>query len=545
MEKTPSPVVLIIVDGWGIRQEERGNAYAVAKKPRLTKLFASFPSSLLLASEEAVGLPHGQAGNSEVGHLNLGAGRIVYQEVLRINRSITDGSFWSNPAFLAAVSNIRKNKTKLHLLGLVSSGGVHSLVEHLYALLWFCREQGLEKKAVKIHVITDGRDAQPTSAAVYIAELRQKLAAIGIGEIATVMGRYYAMDRNNRWERTRAAYEALVDGKGEKGEDPLALVEKFYQNGVTDEFILPSLIIDETGQPVGKISDGDSIIFFNFRGDRTRQLTKAFVLTDFNEIVAQRSSVAGHEILETTGFTQQVTKTKTFDRITFLKNLFFVTLTEYEKDLPVSAIASPASEIKLPLTRIIAEASMRQFHIAETEKYPHVTYFFNGGREDAFVGEDRLLVPSAKIPTYDLAPAMSARQITEALLPRLTNRTYHFIVVNFANLDMVGHTGRFDPAVAAVEIVDDCVGQIVINTLTLGGVAIVTSDHGNIEEMLNPYTGAVDTEHNKNPVPIIVCWEKLRGKRSLKSGILADIAPTILEILKIQKPQTMTGISLL
>lgn len=546
MKDIPKPVVLLIIDGWGLRNEKEGNAYAQAAKPNLTKLSAAYPNTQLAASEESVGLPKGQAGNSEVGHLNLGAGRIVYQEVLRINRAIADGTFWSNQALREAALHIQKHKSKLHLLGLLSAGGVHSLLEHLYALLWFCREQNLSKNQVKIHLITDGRDASPTAAPTYLEELNEKIEQLGVGQIATVMGRYYALDRDNRWERTKLAYEALTEGVGEKAQNAQVAIENSYAKNTTDEFVLPTVIVDKKDQPLGKIAEGDAVIFFNFRPDRTRQLTKAFVLPNFAKIETAKSPISGHEILEAVGFTGVgFTKTKTFERRKFLKNLFFVTFTEYEKNLPVSAVAFPAPKVELPLTRVISEVGLRQFHIAETEKYPHVTYFFNGGREETFVGEDRLMIPSPKIATYDMKPEMSAGKIAEILLTKIKLQTYDFIVCNFANFDMVAHTGNFTAAVLAVEAVDSFIGQIVSRTLNLEGVALITSDHGNVEEMVNPVTGGVDTEHNKNPVPVILCWKKLIGKEYLRPGILADVAPTILEILKIQKPETMTGISLL
>lgn len=546
MNEIPKPVVLLIIDGWGMRVEKEGNAYLLAARPNFTKLFAGFPNTQLIASEESVGLPHSQAGNSEVGHLNLGAGRIVYQEVLRINRSIADGTFWTNQAFSKAVDHIQKKSSNLHLLGLVSAGGVHSLLEHLYALLWFCKEKNLPKNRVKIHVITDGRDSPPTSAITYLKELNQKIESLGIGEIATVMGRFYAMDRDNRWERTKLAYEALTDGAGAKAQSGQAAIEASYSKNVTDEFIKPTVIVDKSGMPLGKIEEKDAVIFFNFRPDRARQLTKAFVVDDFATIEAAKSAIIGHETLEAARLpTQKITRMKTFERKVYLPKLFFVSFTEYEKDLPVSAIAFPPQKVELPLARVISEKNLRQFHIAETEKYPHVTYFFNGGHEIPYSGEDRLMVPSPKVATYDLKPEMSAGKITQVLLEKLNLGFYDFVVCNFANFDMVAHTGNLVAAIRAVEAVDKFVGEIMVRTLNLGGALFVTSDHGNCEEMINHETGNVDTEHNKNPVPVILCWAKLRGKKYLKPGILADVAPTILDIMGIQKPETMTGVSLL
>lgn len=509
----PKPVVLIILDGWGIGPETPQNPLTVANIPTFRSLWAAYPHTQLQASGEAVGLPHHEAGNSEVGHLNLGAGFVVYQDLVRINRAIADGSFFKNEALFSAIRHAQKNHSKLHLLGLISPAVVHSSLEHLYALLHLCQEQNF--KDVFIHAFTDGRDSPPTSSQVFLSELMQKCEQLSVGQIASVAGRYFAMDRDGRWERTKLAYEMLTLGRGLPQVSVLQAVSDAYKRGETDEFIGPT-VITRAGQPLAKIQKGDAVIFFNFRADRPRQLTSAFVQPIFEG----------------------------FERKEKLKNLFFTTLTVYEKDLPVSAVAFQPEDVKLPLVRVLSTQNLRQLHIAESEKFPHVTYFFNGGREDAFPGEDRIEIPSPKVSTYDLKPEMSAFEVTEILLERIEENLYDFILVNFANADMVGHTGNFEACVQAVEILDGCLKKIVSLTKNQGGVSLITADHGNIEVLKNPDTNATDTEHNVNPVPFIYVG-KTPQPQGLQSGILADVAPTVLGLMGIPKPQTMTGRNLL
>lgn len=509
------PVVLIIMDGWGIAPPGRGNAVVLANTPTISSISAAFPHTRLQASGEWVGLPRGEDGNSEVGHLNLGAGRIVYQDLPRINLAIADGTFLRNEALLKAVSYARERSSRVHLLGLTGLGGVHSSLEHLYALLWLCKENGLRKDQILLHVFADGRDCPPTAGPMYISEIEHRLKEVGVGRIATVSGRYYAMDRDKRWERTQKAYAAIVEGTGEKADSALEALESSYRKDATDEFILPTVIVPKGGD-LGTVKDGDAVIFFNFRSDRSRQLTMAFVQPGFDGFVRNK----------------------------VVKDLFFVTMTEYEKGLPVSATAFPSEDVAMPLGRILMENDLRQLHITETEKYPHVTYYFNGGREDPFRGEDRALISSPRVETYDLKPEMSAWGITDILLQRVKQRLYDFIIVNYANPDMVGHTGKIPASIKAVETVDQCVAKVIDAALAMGGVCLITADHGNVEELINLQTGEVDTEHSTNPVPFIVVAKEFSA-RNLSFGILADVAPTILGLMNIDKPATMTGRNLL
>ncbi len=546
IKTTFKPVVLTVLDGWGIAPPSSGNAVTLAKTPNLDAIFAAFPHSQLGASGESVGLPKGQAGNSEVGHLNMGAGKIVYQDLPRINMAIADGSFTRNPAFLQAFEHVKKYHSNLHLLGLIGPGGVHSYLDHFYALLWICREDQIDGSRVFVHVITDGRDSPPVSAKTYIKDVEEHLKKIGVGKIATVIGRYYAMDRDNHWERTQKAYEALVEGKGETAQSALDALEKGYAAKRTDEFMLPTVVV-ENDKPVGLISDNDAVIFFNFRADRARQLTKAFVLKDFETIEVTRQ-VYEKPIDESRPITAQPerVRVKTFDRKTFLKNLFFVTMTQYEKGLPVSKVAFAPVNVPLPLARVLAERQLHQLHIAETEKYAHVTYFFNGRRELAFPFEDRIIIPSPQVATYDLKPEMSSFKITETIVKKIMLGVYDFIIVNYANLDMVGHTGVLPAGIKAVETVDECIGRLVKSVKAVGGAMLLTADHGNVEEMINQKTGDVDTEHSNSPVPCVLITPNLGGRTGfLRNGILADVAPTILDLMGIPKPSDMTGRSLL
>lgn len=508
------PVVLIVLDGWGIAPEGPSNPISQAALPNFKKYWAGYPHTKLLASGEAVGLPKGEAGNSEVGHLNMGAGVIVYQDLFRINRSITDGSFFQNPALLSAIKHTKERGSTLHLLGLVGPSVVHSSLEHLYALLRLAKEQGVSK--VLLHAFTDGRDSPPTSAQIYLSEISQFMKSLGLGKIATIIGRYYAMDRDLRWERTQKAYALLTEGKGRRYHSFLQAISDSYKKGATDEFIEPIVLADEEGRSYGAVSDHDAVIFFNFRNDRPRQLTRAFILPEFLD----------------------------FPRDKKIKDLFFVTFTSYEKDLPVSGVVLPPTDVALPLARVISGRGLRQLHLSESEKFPHVTYFFNGGREDAFPDEDRIEIPSPKVSTYDLQPEMSAESISEVLCERVNENLYDFILVNFANADMVAHTGVFKAGIKAAEVLDQILGKIVAAITQKGGTALIVSDHGNLEAMVDPDTGATDTEHNTNPVPFI-CVEGFPDPRELPMGILADIAPTILGLLDIPVPSAMTARDLL
>ena len=528
------PVVLIVLDGWGLAPAGPGNAISQAKTPNFQKYRAVYPKTQLQASGEAAGLPKGERGNSEAGHLNLGAGGIVFQDLPRIDMAIADGTFFQKGAFLKAAQHVRKNQSRLHLLGLIGAGGVHSSMEHLLALIRFAKNQNIND--VYIHLFTDGRDSPPTSAINYILKVEEELKNLEIGKIATLIGRYYAMDRDNRWEKTQKAYDLLVLGKGEAATNPVEAIKKSYALGKTDEFIEP-IILDRQGT----IKDSDAVIFFNFRIDRPRQLTKAFVLPNFETLEIKKASFDPYAERYGLKIYETPKGTTTFKREKILKNLFFVTMTEYEKNLPV-AVAFPPEPVKMPLTRVLSEEGLRQLHIAESEKYPHVTVFFDGGREKPSVGEDWVEVPSPKVATYDLKPEMAAYELTDQVLKRLKGNIYDFILVNFANPDMVGHTGVISAGIKACEVVDECLGKIVETVLNLNGACIVTADHGNVEEMINLTTGEIDTEHSINPVPFIVIDKRYNhGGRILPRGILADVAPTVLGLLGIEKPQLMIG----
>jgi 2,3-bisphosphoglycerate-independent phosphoglycerate mutase len=532
------PVVLIILDGWGLAPAGPGNAISQAKIPNFQKYWAVYPKTQLQASGEAVGLPKGEGGNSEAGHLNLGAGRIVFQDLPRIDMAIADGTFFQKEAFLEAAKHVKKNHSRLHLLGLIGAGGVHSSLEHLLALIRFAKIQNITN--LYLHLFTDGRDSPPTSAVNYILKVEEELKNLGIGKIATLIGRYYALDRDHRWERTKKAYDLLVLGKGETAPNAVEALKKSYNTGKTDEFVEPILLAKE-----GIIEDNDAVIFFNFRIDRPRQLTKAFVLPDFEKLVIKKISFDPYAERYGLKIYETPKGTTTFKREKILKNLFFVTMTEYEKNLPV-VVAFPPEPVKMPLARILSEEGLRQLHIAESEKYPHVTVFFDGGREEPFVGEDWAEVPSPKVATYDLKPEMAAYELTDQVLKRLKSNIYDFILVTFANPDMVGHTGVISAGIRACEAVDECLGKIVGTVLNLNGACIITADHGNVEEMINLNTGEIDTKHSTNPVPLIIIDKRYNyGGRILPRGILADVAPTILAILGIKKPELMMGKNLL
>ncbi|MDN5313835.1 MAG: 2,3-bisphosphoglycerate-independent phosphoglycerate mutase [Clostridiales bacterium] len=508
------PVALLVLDGFGFNESATGNAVAAANTPNLDRYRASYPHTLVRTSGMAVGLPDGQMGNSEVGHTNIGAGRIVYQELTRITKSIQDGDFFENPALNDAVENARKPGQALHLFGLLSDGGVHSHNTHLYALLEMAKKADVPE--VYIHCFYDGRDVPPDSAKCYTEELIKKTQEIGIGKIASIMGRYYAMDRDNRWERVEKAYRAMVTGEGPKAADPVNAVVDSYEAGVMDEFVLPTVIV-ENEKPVGLIKAGDSVIFFNFRPDRAREITRCFMQPDFSGFELPN----GHFPLH------------------------YVTMTQYDKtfdDFAGLTVAYRPTSLENTFGEYISNQGLTQLRIAETEKYAHVTFFFNGGVEKEYPGEDRALISSPKVATYDLKPEMSAYEVTEEALNRIASDKYDVIILNFANCDMVGHTGVFDAAKAAVEAVDLCTGKVVDAILAKGGVVLITADHGNAEQMIDPDQGGPFTAHTTLPVELIVAGA---GDVKLKSGVLADLAPTMLDIMKLDKPVEMTGTSLI
>ncbi len=506
---------LIILDGWGISNCKKYNAIEQANIQNFRRLLEIYPNTALRANGLDVGLPEGQMGNSEVGHLNIGAGRIVYQDLTRITRDIQNGDFFKNEALVYALEKAKTEGKALHIMGLLSDGGVHSHITHLYALLEMAKRFNLPH--VYIHVFLDGRDTPLANALVYIKELEEKILELNTGKIATVSGRYYAMDRDKRWERTEQAYNAIVLGEGVKADSAVKAVEASYILKETDEFVRPTVIIDSKGEPVGTVKEGDSIIFFNFRPDRARQLTKAFVDKDFE------------------GFKRK----KGYFRV------YFVCMTRYDDEIRDVKVAYEPEIIKNTLGEIISRNKMKQLRIAETEKYAHVTYFFNGGEEKPFPGEDRILIPSPKVPTYDLKPEMSAYEVTETVIEKINNKEYDFIVLNYANPDMVGHTGNYEAAVKAVEFVDDCLNKVITAIDEQNGTAIIVSDHGNCEQMAYYETGEPYTAHSSNKVPFILVSRKLKDCRLREGGILADIAPTILDIFAIEKPEEMTGSSLI
>jgi 2,3-bisphosphoglycerate-independent phosphoglycerate mutase len=541
-------VLLVVLDGWGLAAPGPGNAISQGNIVNVNKFWASYPHTQLEASGEAVGLPRGEVGNTETGHLNLGAGRIVYQDLLRINLNVADGVFFQNETLIAAINHAKQNKSNLHLMGLMGAGGVHSNIEHLYALIELAKKQNFDR--LYLHLFTDGRDSPPTAAKVYLSQIREVLAKEEIGQIATIMGRYWAMDRDLRWDRTAKAYFALTKEQGHLVKTPEEAIDMSYPEGKTDEFIDPSIVTDVKGVPLPRVKDNDAVIFFNFRIDRPRQLSRAFVFDDF-----KTANVAA-------GFDPyQVKYTKThlpiepkdtqepFNRGQKLQNLFFVTMTEYSKQITMAGakVAFPPESVKIPLGRVISESGFRQLRVSESEKERFVTYYFNGQHEIPFDGEDRMIIPSPKVATYDLKPEMSAIEITDAILAKLKDSTdYKFILVNFANPDMVGHTGNIGATAKACEVVDECLGKLASWILAYGGTLLVTGDHGNAEEMIDSRTGQIETEHNDNPVPFIAISKNLLGKSQvLTSGILADIAPTVLKILGINVPASMTGRNLL
>lgn len=535
------PVVLLILDGWGIGPNNAGNAITQAHTPNMDKYWISFPHTQLAASGEAVGLPRGEDGNTETGHLNIGAGHIVYQDLPRINMSIADGSFFNNQALLNAVQHVKQNNSVLHLMGLIGAGGVHSNIEHLYALLNFAKKNNLEK--VYIHGFTDGRDSPPTAGVNYIQQLQERCKQLGIGRIATLMGRYYGMDRDKRWERIEKAYNALTIGAAACTQDPIAALQEQYSQNITDEFIEPIAVCDESGQPQ-TIQDNDAVIFFNYRIDRPRELTRAFVQPNFEEGIKHQAFDPYTEKYEKTNIQPQV-HISTFQRQKIINNLYFVTMTRYEEGLPTD-VAFPPQFVKNPIGKVLATHGIKQLRITETEKERFVTYYMNGQIEELFPGEDRAILPSKGVKSYDEAPEMSAREITDQMLDRLFKYDYDVVIANICNGDMVGHTGNLEAAIKACEVVDEVVGRIVDAVSAHGGIVLITADHGNVEEMIDTETGQVDTEHSTYPVPFIVVGPQYAGQPvQLPTGILADIAPTMLHLMGLPKPDTMTGRALI
>ncbi|MCL2437123.1 MAG: 2,3-bisphosphoglycerate-independent phosphoglycerate mutase [Clostridiales bacterium] len=511
MKTFPKPTMLMILDGFGHSDTMHGNAIAAAKKPNIDYIFETYPNTTLEASGLSVGLPEGQMGNSEVGHLNIGAGRIVYQDLTKITKDIEDGSFFHNPALLSAIRHVQKNDSALHLMGLVSDGGVHSHLTHLFALIDLAHKHSIQK--VYIHCLLDGRDVPPRSALTYIEQLEDYMKKVGVGKIATVSGRYYIMDRDNRWERVEKGYDAMVLGEGIPADTAIEAVKAAYLRGENDEFVLPS-VIQPAGAASVQVNDGDAMILFNFRPDRARQITRAFVADDFDG----------------------------FERKKKIKDLCYVCMTQYDAQMPNVLVAFPPQSLKNTLGEYLADLGLTQLRIAETEKYAHVTFFFNGGIEAPNKNEDRILIPSPKVATYDLSPEMSAYQITDKVIEMIGEDKYDVIILNFANADMVGHTGMMDAAVKSIEALDECIPKIVNAVLGKGGQILLTADHGNADFMLDGQDNVV-TAHSTNPVPLVFISDE--AKELEDGGVLADIAPTLLDIMGLPIPDDMTGRSLI
>ena len=537
------PLVLIILDGWGIALPGPGNAISLSRLTTIPNLWNSYPHTQLAASGVAVGLPPAEDGNTETGHINIGAGRVVYQDLPRINMAISDGSFYKNDAFTGAITYASQHRSNIHLVGLLSDSGVHASREHLYALLTLLKERGAQCP-VYLHLITDGRDSPPNAGKRFLAEVEAKCAALAIGSIATVMGRYYAMDRDRRWERTERAYRALTEPIEGRAASAMAAVDASYAAGKTDEFVEPTLILDASGKPMPRIGNHDAVIFYNYRIDRPRQLTRAFVLPNFED---QPMPVAFDPYAVKyfhKHIVEEDSRNRPFTRRVTIPNVFFVTMTQYERDLPC-VVAYPPERVSSPIGSVFAGLNLRQLHASETEKERFVTYYFNGLQEEPFPGEDRLIVPSPKVATYDLAPEMAARDLTQHFIDRLALGVYSFAVINFANPDMVAHTGNIPAAVKACEVVDACVATIAEKTLALGGTCVVTADHGNVEEMLGA-RGEMDTEHSTYPTPFIMIDKELSSyPQTLPQGKLSDVAPTMLSWRSLPIPASMTGKNLL
>jgi 2,3-bisphosphoglycerate-independent phosphoglycerate mutase len=509
LKRQRGPIALIIIDGWGYSATREGNAIALAQTPYYDELTENYPRTLLEASGRRVGLPAGVMGNSEVGHLNLGAGRVIRTDVARIDYDIETGAFFQNPALLEAMQTVKNRSTALHLIGLVSDGQVHSSLDHLYALLRMARLHNLDR--VYIHSFLDGRDTPPASAIDYVHTLQEKIKEIGVGEIATLVGRYYAMDRDKRWERTKRGYDLLVHAEGRRVSDPLAALRQSYEQGVTDEFVEPIVLTRPDGDPVATLNDGDVVVFFNFRPDRARQLTRALTMDGFTEFP-----------------------------ITNRPRIDFVCFTLYDQTFPLP-IAFPPYGNRNVLAEVWAQVCVRNYRLAETEKYAHVTYFFNGGVEKEFNCERRLLVPSPKIATYDLDPAMSAFKVTDKVLREIEAGETDVFVINFASPDMVGHTGKLDKTIEACQYVDICLGWITKGVRQARGITLITADHGNAEQMIDPITGQAHTAHTTNPVPFHLIDEASRGLKLREGGALEDVAPTLLKLLELDQPTEMTG----
>ena len=503
--------MLMILDGFGDNKNKEGNAIKIANTPNIDKLMKKYPNTDIFTSGLHVGLPEGQMGNSEVGHTNIGAGRIVYQELTRITKSIEDGDFFSNQELIAAIENCKKNHSKLHILGLVSDGGAHSHIRHLYGLLELAKRRDFED--VYVHCFLDGRDTPPASAEGYIVKLQEKMKEKGVGKIASISGRFYSMDRDKRWQRVQKCYDALVNGEGIKANSAEKAIEDSYQKEVFDEFVEPTVICNN-GEPIAKIEENDSVIFFNFRPDRAREITRAIVDKDFNEFETKKM------------------------------NVYFVCFTSYDETMPNVHIAFKKETLHNTFGEVVSKAGLTQLRIAETEKYAHVTFFFNGGEEKQYPGEDRILVPSPKVETYDQKPEMSAYEVTDKVVEALENDKYDVVILNFANTDMVGHTGSLEAAIKAVEAVDECVGRIVKVIEEKKGNLIITADHGNAEQMIDYKTGEPHTAHTTNPVPIVLITDNPDYKLK-ENGKLADLAPTMLDLMGLEKPEEMTGESLL
>ncbi|MDQ0338468.1 2,3-bisphosphoglycerate-independent phosphoglycerate mutase [Caldalkalibacillus uzonensis] len=507
----PKPVALIILDGFALREETHGNAIAQANTPNFDRYWQHYPHTTLKASGEAVGLPEGQMGNSEVGHLNIGAGRIVYQDLTRVNKAIQEGDFYENDVFHQAMRHVKEKGTALHLYGLLSDGGVHSHIDHLFALLELAKKEQVDK--VYVHAFLDGRDVAPDSAKGYIEQLLAKMDELGVGQLATIQGRYYAMDRDRRWDRTEKAYRAMVYGEGPRYRDPIQAIVESYEKSIYDEFVEPTVIVDEQDQPVGLIRSEDAVIFYNFRPDRAIQISQVFTNEDF----------------------------RSFDRgEKFPKDLFYVCLTHFSETVNGYVAYRPVN-LDNTLGEVLTQNGLKQLRIAETEKYPHVTFFFSGGREKKFDGEKRVLIDSPKVATYDLKPEMSAYEVTDAVLDEIDSDEHDVIILNFANPDMVGHSGKLEPTIKAVEAVDECLGKVVDAVLAKGGVAVITADHGNADMILDE-NNHPHTAHTTNPVPFIVTKEGLNLR---DDGILADISPTLLDLLQVAQPKEMTGKTLI
>jgi len=524
----PKPLVLVILDGWGYSPKTEANAIALARKPTYDRLLKEYPNTLIHTSGKFVGLPTGQMGNSEVGHLNIGAGRIVHMDITRIDLMIEDGDFFSNPTLLAAIKHARTGGRQLHLLGLLSDGGVHSQQAHLYALLKMAKQNGVDR--ILVHAFMDGRDTLPTNGAGYLEQLQQKMREYGSGKIATINGRYYAMDRDRRWERLAKAFNAMVNGNAEGGQyiDPVQGIKDSYNKGVTDEFVVPFLCVDNRGAPVATIRDDDSCICFNFRADRVRQITRA--LTRNSGLNEQ----GGRDLPGADDLDASIPRERTPN------NLHYVCMTQYDKKFALPVVIPPESLDNI-LANVMGQVNLRNLRVAETEKYAHVTYFFNGGVEQPFPGEDRQMVQSPKVATYDLKPEMSAAGIADVVVKAVEDGTFDVLVVNFANADMVGHSGKIEPTVKAVEAVDACLARVESAIRRKGGAMLITADHGNAEMMIDPATGGPHTAHTTNPVPFILVAENSQQFNLKPDGSLRDISPTVLGMLGLPQPKDMTG----